>query len=473
MAPQNTATHTPPSPDAAAFWRRRAARVQRKVNCSWWLQAFCPVFLGVSLASSVALLLERYLYAHSHYGWSGFSIATAIAMLLCLWWTKPKFYRRRDGLVHLEAALRLHNRLSAAYANVGPWPPAQTAPDGLRWRWPRLAQPLIIAVMALNLAAWLPLRPPPPPVPSPTQPPLAWERMETALDTLEQSDLLQGKSIETFREPLMQLQQQPSEQWYTHHTLEASDMLRAQLEHTLDGLEHHLQQMASSLDALSQSSEANAESRAQLRDSFNQTRDQLALGRLPLNNQALDTLNQIDRDSLQGLSQEQLSALKEQLRQGTATIRDAKRLSRYGHQTPPAEYETGMVCPFDGPGRDDCALLLQPGANRQTDRAGMSGLGEAGQGGVTRGPGSAPLALDPRPQQTRAGRIEVIQGVDAAEESDDYRRRFVRSAPQVDRSQGHALSSGGMASEPVSRDATVWRHQFTPDERDVLKHFFK
>ena len=462
MAPQHAATHTPPSPDADAFWHRRAARVQRKVNCSWWLQAFCPVFLGVSLATAGAILLERYVYGHSHYGWSGFGIATALAMLLCLWWVKPKFYRRRDGLVHLETALRLHNRLSTAHAGVGPWPAAQTAPDGLRWRWPRLAQPLIVAALALNIAAWLPLRPSPAPMPIPTQPPIAWERIEEALDTLEQSDLLQGKAIETFREPLAQLQQQPSEQWYTHHTLEASDTLRMQLEHTLEGLEHHLQQMTSSLDALSQSNEAAPESQAQLQDSFNQTRDQLSLGRLPLNEQALGTLNQIDRDSLQGLSQEQLAALKEQLRQGTATIRDARRLSRYGHQMPPDGYAAGQPCPWDEPQRDDCVLLQQPGAG-----------GQAGQGGVTRGPGSAPLALDPRPQQTRAGRIEVIQGADAANGDDDYTRRFVRSAPKVNRSQSHALGPGGAAPEAGDDNATVWKHQFTPDERDVLEHFFK
>lgn len=340
MAPPGSPAHAPQPHDVAAFWYRQAKRVQRKVNCSWWLQCFCPVLLGTSLAAAVCLLIERYFYAHSRYGWIGFGIAMLIAMWSCLWWAKPRFYTRRDGLVYLEATLRLHNRLSAAHAGIGPWPPAQAVHDGLRWHWPHLIWPVAIAGVALNVAAWLPLQPP--------QPPLAWERIETALDTLEQSDLLQGKAVDVFRDSLAQLQQQPSEQWYTHHTLEASNTLRTQLEHSLEELDHHLQQMTSALNILEQSSAANPEIRAQLRDSFNQTRDQLAFGRLPLNEQVLNTLNRIDRDSLQGLSQNELSTLKEQLRQGTAMVHDARRYSR---QTPLLEYESGLPpasCPFDG-----------------------------------------------------------------------------------------------------------------------------
>lgn len=139
MARQPHPAHTPQSYDAAAFWNRQATRVQRKVNCSWWLQSFCPVLLSLSVAAAVGILIERYLYAHSAYVWSGFGIATALAGMLCRWWTKPRFYSRRDGLVHLEATLRLHNRLSTAHAGVGPWPPSQAVRDGLRWRWPHLA----------------------------------------------------------------------------------------------------------------------------------------------------------------------------------------------------------------------------------------------------------------------------------------------------------------------------------------------
>jgi hypothetical protein len=241
---------------------------------------------------------------------------------------------------------------------------------------------------------------------------------------------MQGKAVDAFRDPLTQLQQQPPEQWYSHHTLEASDMLRTQLEHKLEGLEHHLRQMTSALDMLAQQSESNPESQAQLRDSFNQTRDQLALGRMPLNEQVLDTFNRIDRDSLQGLSQNELSTLTEQLRRGTATIHDARRHSRHGRQMPRTEHEDGLAaapCPFDGREREDCVLLRQPNQNSHLGTQDMSGGGEAGQGGLTRGPGSAPLALDPRPKQSSAGHIEVIQGADAADENDDHARKFSRS----------------------------------------------
>lgn len=303
---------------------------------------------------------------------------------------------------------------------------------------------------------------------------MAWERIETALETLEQSDLLQGEAIDVVRESLNQLQQQPSQQWYTHHSLEASDTLRAQLEHSLEALEHHVQQMQNALNSLEPLSATDPSAQAQRRDVFNHTRDQLALGRLPLNERVLDTLNTIDRDSLQGLSERERSDLKAQLRQGTAAIRDARRQSRHGHQLPQAEQGDGFAaapCPFDQ--RERCLPLLQPGGKGKMDAQHMPWRGEAGQGDITRGPGSAPLAIDLRPKQSHAGRIEVIQGADIPDEGDDYTRKFSRSAPKVDRSQAHALSSGGAARVKERRDTTVWKHTFTPEERDVLEHFFK
>jgi hypothetical protein len=72
------------------------------------------------LAGAIGIFTERYVYAHSRYGWIGFGTAIVIAMAICLWWAKPRFYSQRDGLVHLDATLRLHNRLSAAHAGVGP-----------------------------------------------------------------------------------------------------------------------------------------------------------------------------------------------------------------------------------------------------------------------------------------------------------------------------------------------------------------
>lgn len=411
------------------------------------------------------MLTERYLYAHSGYSWASYGIAVAIAMLICWWWVRPRFYSQRDGLVHLEVALRLHNRLSAAHAGVGPWPPAQVARDGLRWRLYPLVWPLALALILFNAAAWLPMQPPLAPLVTPTHPPVAWEHMDAVLNALEQSELLQDKAIENFRNPLTQLQQQSPEQWYTHHNLEASETLRTQLEHTLEQLEHDLQQMTSVIDKLNQPSESHSKSLRELREPFNQTRDQLALGRMPLNEQLLDVLDMIDPNSLQGLSQSELESLKTQLRQGAVSIREARRRSRHGRSL--VEDRRRMSLEPCWPEDHDC---MQAG---QMSQPGRTNGGPAGQGGITRGPGSAPLALDPRPQQTSAGRIEVIRGADTPNESDDYTRKFSRSAPDVDRSQAHALSLGGEAPTGEGRDTAVWKQTFTPEERDVLQRFFK
>ena len=374
----------------------------------------------------------------------------------------------------LEATLRLHNRLSAAHAGVGSWPPPQVVRDGLRWRWFDLTWPFVLAGTALTVAAWLPLPSPVPQLPTLAQPPIAWERIETALETLEQSHLLQAKAVDMFREPLAQLQQRPSQQWYTHHILEASDTLRAQLEHALEALEHDIQQLTAALNSLGQLPASGPHASTQLHDSFNQARDQLTLGHLPLNEQVLDMLNRIDRDTLRGLSQSKLSDLKEQLRQGTAVIRDARRHSCYGREIPFAEQDHALAtepCPFER--REPYVPRGQSGEKGAMIQQGMHWSGETGEREITRGPGSAPLALNPRPKQSRAERIEVIQGTNIADEHDDYTRKFSRSVPKVDPSQAHDLSPGGVTRVDGHRDTIVWKYHFTPQERDVLEYVFK
>lgn len=252
-----------------------------------------------------------------------------------------------------------------------------------------------------------------------------------------------------------------------HQTLEASDALRAQLEHTLEQLEHDLQQMTSALDVLSQPSSPHSKTLRELREPLNKSRDQLALGRMPLHQQLLDTIDMIDRESLQGLSQSELEHLKSQLRQGTASVREARRRSRHGRHTPFTEHGLSASPESCQPGESHCLRQSQPG------RQGSTSGGQTGQGELARGPGSAPLTLDPRPKQTGAGRIEVIRGADAPDENDDYTRKYSRSAPEVDPSQTHTLSRGGAASDARGRDTTVWKQTFTPEERDVLQRFFK
>jgi len=62
----------------------------------------------------------------------------------------------------------------------------------------------------------------------PTEPPVAWEQIESWLQTLEESGVVQAEALEKLRAQMDSLRRQPAEDWYSQASLEASDTLREQ-----------------------------------------------------------------------------------------------------------------------------------------------------------------------------------------------------------------------------------------------------
>ncbi len=317
----------------------------------------------------------------------------------------------------------------------------------------------------------------------PAHQPMAWERMASALEMLEQSDVLQAQAIDAFKEQLQQLQQQAAEHWYEHSTLEAGDTLRRHLEHALETLAGDLRQIGAVLSELGEEpSRAGTPAWQHLREPFGQALDGLELGRLPLQEQLLGQLETLDRNHLTGLSQDEVTRLKEQLRSGAAIVREAQRRSRLGQHHADRQWgdkrnggdKRFAPCPF-GEGDGDCSTFSDSGREGQSVEAGEpSAPGSMpGQGGITRGPGTAPLQLEPRPSFEFLKRLQVVQGADAPKDDDQPNIFYSREAPQVDRSQAHTRTLGGDAQVQGDGGATVWKHRFAPAERDVLERFFK
>ena len=425
------------------FWLRQAVHLQRKVNVARWLQSFLPALCGLSFVISCLLVLERYLFDQSRYVWAVYGVTVCVCALTCLILVQKYFFSTGEALVQLDVVMQLHNRLSSAFAGIGEWPQVTDVHDGLRWRWGQTISPVLFSVVVLAMAFWIPIRNAPAIFERPTHKPLAWTDMALTLEHLEQSDIVQHKAIDHLQAQLWQLENQPPQHWYSHSTLEATDALRQQMDHALAQLAQQLQQMASVVSKLErQAPDAGTPALQDLSAQFAQTLDGLSLGRMPLGEQHLKLLQRIDPHSLKGLSREELAHLKETLRNGMATLREMPGHGRQGYAG-------------NEPGQDGFSE------------------NEPGQGGIDRGPGTAPLTLSPRPGFGGLDRLEVVRGADEPDTNEPYITSYSVKQPDADRAQPHSITPGGTARVQGDGGAAVWKHTFTPDEREVLQRVFK
>lgn len=467
-----------------AFWLRHAERVQRKVNVAWWLQLFLPAFCGASLVFACLVVVERRTLEHSRYAWPAYGVALCVCALICLGLAKKYFFSTGDGFVQLEAVMRLHNRLSAACAGVGSWPSPVEVHHGLRWRLGTMVWPVLLSLVMLGMAAWVPMPHEQTTIEKPTHKPVAWEQMASALEIIEQSSLVQEQAVDLLKAQLEQLQDQPAEHWYEHSSLEAGAALRRHMENALEKLENDLRQMDAVLSELAQTQpDSGTQALQDLGEQFGKALDGLELGRLPLNEQLRDSLRHLDRQNLKGLSQDELAQLKAQLRDGAAIVKQAKRsgrqhprgAARQGEQPVDGWDESSDQCLFGQGDSAGCGYSAEAGSNSPfANNSAQSTQGNTpGQGGITRGPGTAPLELEPRPGFGGLDRLEVVRSADAPDEDDQPTIGYSKEKPDVDRSRPHTMTPGGAAQAQGEGGAAVWKHTFTPEERDVLQRFFK
>ena len=328
--------------DAAIFWRRRAKWTTLRHNFGRTLSRFLPGCLGVSATFACALFVARQ-YGSSGQGWW---IVYGTALLLCagtaIWLAHRRgFFTVGDAMVRLETHLGLHNRLSAAIAGVGTFPPPQLAPDGYSFRWQKIAPPLAGSLALVLIAAVVPVTRPAADF-VPETPPVALARTADLLDLLKKSDLVQEPALEDFHERLEQLREQPARDWYSQSSLEAADNLRGQTEQSLQALQRDLRTAASSLETMERITEqTNPAEAGAIADRLQAALKGLELGNLPLNRELLSQLKGLDPATMKSLSPEQLASLRQRLKDGVkiteAMLRPAK--------------------PGEKPGKDALALI--------------------------------------------------------------------------------------------------------------------
>jgi len=427
------------------FWLARARREAARFNVGWWLQLFLPWLFAIGLGASALVLALR--TAERPLSWvlplvvAALVIGAAVAFLR----SRARFLSLNDSLTRLDADLRFHNRLTVAREGITPWPaPRDDARLALRWQWSKLFWPPLAALSLALIAVYVPI---PTAIDQPVKPysqPPSWTAMEEKLDALAQTELVEEKAREEFREAVQALRDRPQEEWYSHESLEASDHLNAQLNENLAALEKNLTASLGALEASRQLEQGQFQALEQgLDQSLASAAQAMQDGQMPLDPKLLEQLKDMKGAKVRQLSAEEWKQLQQRMKEGVATAStDGK----------------------DGQGAAEAALAALGAGSGKGDKP--------GSGGVTRGAGEAPLTLADKESHAGSTKTEGMSNDDLSRAVMGDPSGLSQGRHEVDKSDTAATSGGAMSSTGQGAQAT-WQQTATPAEQAALQRFFK
>ena len=421
------------------FWLGRARREALRFNFGWWLQFFLPWLFGLGILGSVSVLGLR----SANHGLLALSLALLllafVGAIVAFFLARPKFLSVSEALARLDVDLGLHARLSSANQSIGEWPATRPgARLALGWNWTSLLKPPLVAGALLAASVLVPLpKRQSKPTDAAANPP-AWDAIQSRLETLESSEIVQAEALERLQKSLDSLRNQPADQWFGHGSLEASDQLHQQIEQSAGRLGEQLEVALGVMEA-ARSIEAHqlqafAES---LDNALGETIQAMELGALPPNEQALSQLRGLNSSKVRQLSSEEWKSLSDKLKAGVAAS------------------PTGS-----------------PGASKAREAVLASVLGQ-GSGDVGRGPGTAPLMLKADKTQLETTQSEAVRNDDLSRTALGDLAGSSASEPQADTTAWRSGQSGGANSSAGTGGETVWDQVATPAEQEALRRFFK
>lgn len=435
------------------YWRRKARLVAWRWNFAAWLNLFLRFAAAASFVMMCALLVIRRAEAPTLMAWEIFCAAILLGAAVSLFLSRKKFCSGRDALVRLDATLRLHNRLTSAVDGVGDWPDeASETPDGLRWRWQRIAAPPLASLAALYFAANVPITPDKGNDMHHKEEPLAWTRVESQLETLKKQDIVNQEAILTLEQQVEDLRKQSPEDWYSHSSLEASDNLQAKTNEAIRALKRDMESVSSTLDTVEQNGELMTDAQLQkLGAQFQQPLQGLELGTLPLNKDLLSELKDIDPGQLRNLSKEEIEKLEESLKKGITGCK-------------------ASLSPGDDADAELIGLLEKEGTS---DGAGTGKTEESLGSGGKWGGGPSPLGMKPDQTNLNTNNNTLVSSDDLSHAAAGDTLGVSKGQHQVDPSKYTGPASAGTIQSAGAGGEAVWKNDLTPQEREILERFYK
>ena len=426
---------------SAIFWQSQARRTVWRHNACCVLADFLPFCLGVSAVFACALLVARGNGSVPARPWAtAYGLALAACAAGAAWRSHERFFASRDALVRLDWNLGLHNRLSAAAAGGGEFPPVQAGTDGYLFHWRKSGPPLAASARLVGAAATVPVtRPPARYIPAST--PAAWTQTAEWIDALKKTDALQEPALEDLRERLEQLRQQPAQDWYSQSSLEAGDNLHEQTAQSIQALQRDLQSALDNLEAMQRFTDQTSalETKSAQANLANALKG-LELGNLPLNQEMLGHLKSADLSKLRDLDPKQIEEMKRRLKAGTQV----------------------------------CKACLQPGGwdgkeNVVAARAPVPKDAKFARDHES----SAPLTYNEKPADLASTGKEAVSNGDLEHALPGDLLGVGKGEHNVNPSKYAGPAAGGAAASNGQGGEAVWRNDLTPKEREVLKNFFK
>lgn len=435
-------------------WRCLARRVVRIVNTGWWLERFSPLLVLFSIVAAITILILRNQRVEAPLATCLYLIGGITALLgIAAWFlARSHFVRLTDGYVRMEKELRLHNALSAALDGAGPWPelPRHRAlSTGYSWRWTRIAVPVTFALSVIAAALLIPVSQVSAGDAGMPNEPLAWEEMESWLEKLDEEKAVEKAGLEQIKEQIDQLRDEPEDEWFSHSSMEATDTLKQQLSQSLRQLSKDSASASRSLGALEKySSQLTEATRDQLASEFEEALKGMQSGRLGPNSELMNALKNIDPKNLSQMSKEQMQQLTDALKECSGASN-----SCLGGLGMPEGWSMGPgLYGEHGPGFPNARF--------------PEGMG------INRGPGEAPISLSDDASDLGTSNPEGVQSTDYSRAAFGDTLAIGEGEHEIDESTKGSRSAGAMQSKGQGGER-IWRESLLPDERDVLKRYFK
>jgi hypothetical protein len=415
-----------------SFWIGKARRLALRRNLACWLELFLPLACGIAVAGAIALLVLRILKFPVTPFWIAVGGILLAGVAVTAWLSSRRFFTTNDALTRLDEVGRLHNRLTAAQAGVGDWPAPRELKDGAHWNLSRLLGPIALSIFVLTGAAWVN-------VPDRrnhdrvVEPPLAWGQVDSWLQTLDQSQLIQPESLEKLRAEMDELRQQPAENWYSQSSLEASDTLREKTEQALKSMLMDMQKADDAVAAAGKLGQTSPPGELKsVNESLQNALHGLEMGNLPMNKEMLSELKKIDAAKLKQIDPKLLAEMQQKLKAGMKA----------------------------------CEKCLGPSV-RPGKEISMQAGGEGGGGKP------APLTLKKSPTDLRSENTDTVSSDDVSHAALGDVTGINKGEHDVKKKAPKGPVTGGSIESNGQGGEAVWRDSLTPEEQKVLQRFFK
>ncbi|RBP37691.1 hypothetical protein DES53_11373 [Roseimicrobium gellanilyticum] len=452
-----------PPEKTASYWQAATRSLARRVNFGWWLESWTGWLLGAALVGAVAILFVRWMpVVELRWVWCGIGAVLVLAAVLAWWLGRSRYETPQAARIRLEDALGLKTRLSAAEAGVGDWPtPPQEIKWPVQWRWQRPVTVLAVSGMVLLLAAWVPVAQREVDKKRIVQEPTAVKEVKEWMENLQKEEAVEEESVEEVEKKIAELLQRPAENWYEHGSLEAAGNLRDQTAEMLRELSQNLADAERAASALQAAGDAlPQEAKDSLGNELGNAAQAMRTGGMKPNEQLLQQLQQMGGKGLGGMSKEQMQNLAKQLQKNAQALQDALKNS------PELKLTECQGCNGSGKGKG-----RGKGKGKDGEGEGEDG---PGRGGITRGPGTAPITLSSEETNLNSTKTEAVNSqIDMERVAPGDLLTVSDGKHEVDKNAYKGPQAGGTISNTGDGGAAVWQNSLLPSEREALKRYFK